>query len=329
MSFWDDDPLAGLPESRPHPGRSGSQSSAALSSLQQNVTDVVNNILSDYQPIHPSDDTAKVLRAFADNLSGQGLSRLQSEIYDFAKNPHQLRQLRNFLVDTILKPMAAAGGKQPPVTPSPNQSAAFEIELAMTQIEGSTRNPGQSWLKNECLCRDGNRCVISGSIDTTVFRSMSSGERKGNKHTNTQCAHILPFALSKLEEKNATHTKNKATTWWALYQYFPALENKIGADTVHQPGNAITLGTKFHLEFGAFTFGFRATNEEHKYHIEILDEDFDDAARLPTVITFAQHDTRVPRPDPDILDVHLRISRILKEVRPRHNCLVKELEEET
>ncbi|KAK0655248.1 hypothetical protein B0T16DRAFT_384188 [Cercophora newfieldiana] len=33
MSFWDDDPLAGLPEIAPHPGRSGSQSSAALSSL--------------------------------------------------------------------------------------------------------------------------------------------------------------------------------------------------------------------------------------------------------------------------------------------------------
>jgi len=83
--FWHDDPLAGLPEIAPHPGRSGSQSSAALSSLQaspiiqQNVTDVVNDILSDYQPIHASDDTAKVLRAFVDHLSSQGLSTLQSD----------------------------------------------------------------------------------------------------------------------------------------------------------------------------------------------------------------------------------------------------------
>jgi len=83
--FWHDDPLAGLPEIALHPGRSGSQSSAALSSLQaspiiqQNVTDVVNNILSDYQPIHASDDTAKVLRAFVDHLSSQGLSTLQSD----------------------------------------------------------------------------------------------------------------------------------------------------------------------------------------------------------------------------------------------------------
>ncbi|KAK5651069.1 hypothetical protein OQA88_13717 [Cercophora sp. LCS_1] len=344
MYFWDDDPLAGLPEIAPHPGRSGSQSSAALSSLppspiiQQNAVEVVSNVLSEYQPIHASDDTAKVLRAFVDHLSGQGLSRLQSEIYDFAKNPPQLRQLRNFLVDAILKPMVAAGGKQPPVTPSPNQSAAFAIELAMTQIEGSTRNPGQKWLKEECLRRDESRCVVSGLIDSKVYKDMSPGERRGNKYTSTKCAHILPFALSKFEEKNATQTKNKATTWCALYNYFPALENKIGADTIHQPGNAITLDTKFHDELGQFNFGFQATDEEHKYRIEVLDEESYYTGQLPTVITFAQHDARVPRPDPDVLDVHLRISRILKvtgighavsEVSHRYKCLVKELEEET
>ncbi|KAK3371924.1 hypothetical protein B0H63DRAFT_282930 [Podospora didyma] len=225
--------------------------------------------------------------------------------------------------------MAAAGGKQPPVTPSPSQSAAFGIELAITQIEGSTRNPGQRWLKEQCLRRDENRCVLSGLIDSGVFKDMSPGERRGNKRTDTECAHILPFALSKLEEKNATQTKNKTTTWWALHQYFPALKNKIRADTVHQPGNAITLRSVLHGEFNRFSFGFRPTNEEHKYYIEILDGDFYEAAQLPTTVTFAQHDTRVPRTDPDILDVHLRISHVLKKVGHRYKCLVKELEEET
>jgi len=108
--FWDDDPLAGLPECTPHLGRSGSQSSAALSSLpasptiQQNTIDVVSNSLSEYRPIHSSDDTAKVLRAFVDNLSGPGLSTLQSDIVIWAHDPPKLRQLRNFLVDAILKP---------------------------------------------------------------------------------------------------------------------------------------------------------------------------------------------------------------------------------
>jgi len=334
MAFlWHDDPLAGLPEIAPHPGRSESPSSA-LSSLpaspiiRQNVTDVVNNILSDYQRIHASDDTAKVLRAFVDNLSGQGLSTLQSEIYDFAKNPHQLRQLRNFLTDAILKPMATASGKQPPVTPSPNKSATLEIELAMTQIEGSSR-AGQKSLKEECLRRDGNRCVVSAHIDTAAFVNIPPGERKGARKTNTQCSHILPFALSKFEEKNATQTKNKATTWWALYHYFPALENKIGADTINEPRNAITLASALHEEFGQFTFGFQATNEEHKYRMEILDADSFLTTMVPPFVVVAQKDANVQRPDPDILDVHLRIGRILQGVGQLCKYLVKELEEAT
>lgn len=44
--------------------------------------------------------------------------------------------------------------------------------------------------------------------------------------------------------------KNKATTWWALYHYFPALENKIGAETINQPSNVITLDPALHAEFG-------------------------------------------------------------------------------
>ncbi|KAK4145808.1 uncharacterized protein C8A04DRAFT_10219 [Dichotomopilus funicola] len=318
MSFlWDDNPLAGLPEITPYPGQSESSSSSALSSLpaspivQKTTTDVVNDILNDYQPIHASDDTAKVLRAFVDNLSGQGLATLQSEIYIFATDPRQLRQLRNFLTDALLKPMAAAGGKQPPVTPSPNKSAAFEIELAMTQIEGSSRT-GQRSLKKECLSRDANRCVISGLIDEEAFSSMSPEKRKGTSVT-TECAHILPFALSNLDGRNATQTKNRSTVWWALYRYFPALKNKIGADTINQPGNAITLASALHEQFGRFAFVFKATNEEHKYHMEILnDSSFYVVHMVPGSVVLPQEDAKVQRPDSDILDVHMRIGRILQ-----------------
>ena len=90
---------------------------------------------------------------------------------------------------------------------------------------------------------------------------MPPGERGSVGQSKTECAHILPFALSKLEEKNATHTKNKATIWWALYEYFPVLRNKIGADTVNQPGNAMTLDSKLHEEFGRFSYGIQPTNE--------------------------------------------------------------------
>lgn len=96
----------------------------------------------------------------------------------------------------------------------------------MTTIEGSFRT-GQSELKRQCLDRDGGRCVLSGAIDTDRYGKMPPGKRKGAKHSRTECAHILPFALSKLKEKAAVQVQNKATTWWALYEYFPALQDYV------------------------------------------------------------------------------------------------------
>lgn len=91
---------------------------------------------------------------------------------------------------------------------------------------------------------------------------MPPGERKGAKHSRIECAHILPFALSKLKEKTAVQVQNKATTWWALYEYFPALRGKIAADTVNQPGNAVTLSAVIHTEFALFTSG---SNRRKRY----------------------------------------------------------------
>lgn len=136
--------------------------------------------------------------------------------------------------------------------------------FAMTILEGSSRT-GQSELKRQCLDRDGGRCVLSGAIDTDRYGKMPPGERKGAKHSRTECAHILPFALSKLKEKTAVQVQNKATTWWALYEYFPALQGKIAADTVNQPGNAVTLSAAIHTEFGSFSFGFQSTEEVYFY----------------------------------------------------------------
>jgi hypothetical protein len=85
-------------------------------------------------------------------------------------------------------------------------------------------------------------------------------ERKG-RCTRTECAHILPIALRKFEEKNATQTKNKATIWWALYQYLPCLKGKIGAESINQSQNAMTMTFHLHDVFGRFQWALRATEE--------------------------------------------------------------------
>lgn len=90
--YWDEDPLAQLGEVTQHPARSASQSSGPLSSVQSPVVQetakaVIDNILSEYKPIHMSDDTVKVLQAFLDNLSGRGLLTLRDDIFAVKEDP--------------------------------------------------------------------------------------------------------------------------------------------------------------------------------------------------------------------------------------------------
>lgn len=60
--------------------------------------------LNQYKPITNFDDTKKLLEAFVHHLPLKGQLVLMMEINDHADSPEKLRLLRNFLVDTILKP---------------------------------------------------------------------------------------------------------------------------------------------------------------------------------------------------------------------------------
>ena len=46
----------------------------------------------------------------------------------------------------------------------------------------------------------------------------------------------------------------KATVWWALYRYFPALDGQIGPDTVDVAQNAMILDTSIHGSFDNHEF---------------------------------------------------------------------------
>jgi hypothetical protein len=59
-------------------------------------------ILGEYAPANSRDDTARILGAFVENLPEDGQVVLMQEIETF--NPDQLRQLREFLVQAILRP---------------------------------------------------------------------------------------------------------------------------------------------------------------------------------------------------------------------------------
>jgi hypothetical protein len=60
--------------------------------------------LAEYAPVRPSDDTRRVLEAFLHHLPAEGKVVLMAEVVRYASEPPKLRELRNFLVEAILKP---------------------------------------------------------------------------------------------------------------------------------------------------------------------------------------------------------------------------------
>lgn len=102
-----DDPLA-KHILTPYPSSSSSNLFLPLSSINpaqwRALQSDVDNILNGYSnpPGQNQDDTPKVLRAFLKYLCEEAKTLLMQEIKQFNGKP-ALRQLRNFLVDSILK----------------------------------------------------------------------------------------------------------------------------------------------------------------------------------------------------------------------------------
>ncbi|OAA55875.1 hypothetical protein SPI_08082 [Niveomyces insectorum RCEF 264] len=295
------DPLTSLPQCASYPAPE-SHASSELSSILDDPDEwyerraaVLRLLHEDYVPHGPGDDTVKVLETFVVKLPKGGQLAIMSEIISLRDDQAKLRQLRNFLVDAILKPMMTAGGKQPqtPITSALFPDAEAEIEASMSTIQASFRR-NQGRLKAACLQRDGYRCAITGKVDAHWTHKVPQTGRKGSR---TQCAHILPFALRNFDEENACEKKNKATIWWALHRYFPELKDRIGPESINQHENALTMATQLHVALGSFDLAFEPLGDE---------ED-----GVPEVVTLASGDPTVPLPDPEYFRVHLRISEIL------------------
>lgn len=91
--------------------------------------------------------------------------------------------------------MKAAGGHSPSLPPSPYSLAADNVRESLATLRSSLRED-QHALKDRCLDRDGNRCVVTGSCDRD-----RTTPGPGKSRARTQCAHILPFALRSFDEK--------------------------------------------------------------------------------------------------------------------------------
>jgi hypothetical protein len=150
------------------------------------------------------------------------------------------------------------GGKTPSVTPSSNKSSIHRVGLEMTRIEPSSRKD-QRKLKDTCLDRDDNRCVITGAFDRTWAERHDNEAPEGPGRVATECAHMLPFSLGNFDRSKAAEVANASIIWEALFRYFPDLERVISSETINCPENAMTMYEGLHREFGRFIMSLEET----------------------------------------------------------------------
>ncbi|EHK26661.1 uncharacterized protein TRIVIDRAFT_218806 [Trichoderma virens Gv29-8] len=270
----------------------------------------VEKILNDYSstPTREKDDTPEVFRAFIKYLCQEARTILMQEIRQFS-GKSELRQLRNFLVDSILKTMLIAGGKQPKsLTPSP-----IVIPGLIAEENQLTLRSHQTALKGECLKRDDHGCVITGHMEYDSYKKLPP-ERRRNRYTcNTECGHIIPFALRIFNPKSAQEAETKAQIWRSIYRYFPFVAEKISAENINAPENAMTLWMDAHEQFISHRLALEPTNIEHEYRVHAIEELSIVTRDLPKSIIMKQWDPEVLMPDPDFLKFHYQVSMILQE----------------
>ncbi|KAG7078647.1 HNH nuclease, partial [Colletotrichum scovillei] len=268
----------------------------------------VLEMLTNYTPLGTQDDTTQVLRLFADKLPLRGQLVLLSEIMCYRHSPVQLRQLRDFLVQAILIPQRR--------TEDDIVSSSSEADSPDSLLEQLESYVCDSKLRQDCLLRDGGQCVVTKYFDRGWVEENFSGQMMPQGRMSTlECVRIIPFLIGDSDKRTAKEARANAKTWWALWRYFPELEGKIGPDTINQTGNAFTINSEVHCDFGYFDFGFEQQHgSTTKYDIRwscAWNPAYGLFKNYPESVEFTSKDPRVALPDPVFLDVHFRVGDIL------------------
>ncbi|KAL1962506.1 hypothetical protein VTN77DRAFT_9627 [Rasamsonia byssochlamydoides] len=297
------------------PGQSSRRSSSDLSRAPSDVTTFVNvkydaePRLNKYKPNKADDSTVSVLQAFLKYLPQDGKKNVVADIAG-CEGDEQLYQLSLSLVEGLLFPMKAHG-KTPSITLSPRFGLEDSIENVASQItEPATRN-SQRWLKQACLSRDGNKCVIAGSFDSQT--AALEPNQSDALEADTELAHIIPFSRASYSTEEEHHRISEI--WVTIFRYFPSVRSRINfiADSINHPRNAMTMHSYVHRKFGDFTIALEKTEREHVYQIKNYNPRSDVKKHLPSsgIVAFTNYDPQYELPSPILLEVHAVIARIL------------------
>ncbi|KAJ9295786.1 hypothetical protein DTO271G3_5809 [Paecilomyces variotii] len=225
-----------------------------------------------YQKNDGNDRTDKLLDDILDNLPLEGRKAFASTILE-ARNDETLRALIGDFKTNLLIPLKAKGGKTPTPSQIPSSSSSEKMEpegssttflpLAITKYASRS---GQQKLKDNCLARDGYKCVVSGVYDLN-----SEDQTPQDADTAiTECSHIIPFCMAPPSTGKKT-IESVSATWSIMYQCFPALKNVLDMtdpSRINDPRNAMTLLHDLHSALGSFSMAFEETDNENVYTVK-------------------------------------------------------------
>ncbi|OJJ43555.1 hypothetical protein ASPZODRAFT_28222 [Penicilliopsis zonata CBS 506.65] len=267
----------------------------------------VRGRLQVYSPESPSDDTANLLRQVFKYLPSDGRRHLADDILQCASDS-QVRQLAESVVTGLLTPLKAAGLKTASVTPSPRIGLEDSIENLGGMVEEPMTRKQQE-LRDRCLPRDGNRCVVSGVFDWNN-RDIPDGKPLGF----LEAAHIVPFSLATFRD----HVERDyiVSVWTNMFRYFPSLRSRLGFEyrNINDPRNVMMLEAGVHSHFGLFKLALEPTETPNQYQIKTFGPvmaSTDLILPQSRLVTLVAHDGREELPSPILLQLHAAIASIL------------------
>jgi hypothetical protein len=287
-------------------------STSAFSSYAHDFSSI-HGKLNSYKRQYPRDDTAIFLPEVFKYLPREGQKNLADDIAG-CDDDEKLHQLHKSLETGLLRPMKAKGGRTPIITPSPRIGLEDSIEnLATLDFESATQSD-QRKLRENCLKRDGNQCVVSQTWDVE-----NNDCPKGYLTGDLQAVHILPFALGAFTNEDCR--VETSAIWVNIFRYFPDLRARLNITPgdVNREDNIMMMLVALHPHFGNFRLIFEATDTPHRYRVKTF-------RRFPTTyfahlpqadtygnryVQFRSYNASFPLPNPLFLAVHAAIGNVL------------------
>lgn len=271
-----------------------------------------NAALANYEPLDHSDDTKRFLEICFKYLPLDGQLNLSEDVCE-CRNDEQLHQLADSIDTGLLRPLLSKGGKTPAITPSPRVNFDDDLEYFHSlDLTSASRNDQERLLQN-CLKRDGYRCVITNTWST-------SRHPPNQSWGPLDAVHILPFSLGSFG--NEDERRQSSMVWVNVFRYFPSVISLLTPpnttdptfENVNKVNNMMMMLQPLHQQFGSFHLVLESTMTPNRYRVKTFPS-FPPVYLyhlLPErVITLTSHDRRYPLPAAKYLELHAAIGNIL------------------